>query len=198
MLKKLYEAGCFNFQKFILDNTKSLSLNSDETMVLIKILEGYFQSKTLSSEALVLSLSLSKAKVDKALASLLERNFYEIYINYDNGVGQEYISIDGFFKKVEAVLGNHSVNIEDEMFSINQYLTKQMNRILTSKELEILTSLIEEDRYRLSDFEKSCEFLKSKGKIITLKNIAQALVVKEEPKQASAPKVIEDFFKSIK
>ncbi len=198
MIKKLYECGCFNFQKFILEHTKPLALNSDEAIILIKILESYTKEKTLSSEALVTKVSLTKAKVDKALASLLERDFYEIYINYDNGIGQEYISLDGFFKKVNAILNYNTVNSTDELYLVNQYLTKQMNRILTAKELEILTSLITEDRYTLQDVTRACEYLKEKGKILSLRSLVQALVVKEEPAPQAGPKVVKDFFNSIK
>lgn len=198
MIKKLYECGCFNFQKFILEHTKPLALNSDEAVILIKILEGWTKEKTLSSEALVADLSMTKAKADKALASLLERGFYEIYINYDQGIGQEYISLDGFFQKVSAVLDANLPDFKDELYSINQYLTKQMNRILTAKELEILTSLVVEDRYTSDDIQKACEYLKGKGKLLSMRSLAQALAVKEEPAVRTSPKVVKDFIERIK
>lgn len=198
MIKKLYECGCFNFQKFILEHTKPLALNSDEAVILIKILEGWTKEKTLSSEALVADLSMTKAKADKALASLLERGFYEIYINYDQGIGQEYISLDGFFQKVSAILNANLPDFKDELYSINQYLTKQMNRILTAKELEILTSLVVEDRYTSDDIQKACEYLKAKGKLLSMRSLAQALAVKEEPAVRTSPKVVKDFIERIK
>lgn len=198
MIKKLYECGCFNFQKFILEHTKPLALNSDEVVILIKILEGWTKEKTLSSEALVADLSMTKAKADKALASLLERGFYEIYINYDQGIGQEYISLDGFFQKVSAILDANLPDFKDELYSINQYLTKQMNRILTAKELEILTSLVVEDRYTSDDIQKACEYLKGKGKLLSMRSLAQALAVKEEPAVRTSPKVVKDFIERIK
>lgn len=198
MIKKLYECGCFNFQKFILEHTKPLALNSDEAVILIKILEGWTKEKTLSSEALVADLSMTKAKADKALASLLERGFYEIYINYDQGIGQEYISLDGFFQKVSAILDANLPDFKDELYSINQYLTKQMNRILTAKELEILTSMVVEDRYTSDDIQKACEYLKGKGKLLSMRSLAQALAVKEEPAVRTSPKVVKDFIERIK
>lgn len=198
MIKKLYEADCFDFKKFIFDNIKKLSLNSNEAIILIKILEGYKKSKILSSEDIANDLAYPKNTVENTLLSLLERNFYEQYVDYNNGIGQEYISIDGFFDKVEAILNNSLVNIDDELFIANQYLTKQMNRILTAKDLEILTSLIKEDRYTSKDIENACSILKAKNKLITMKNIAQAIVVKEEVKPNPTPSVVKDFFKSIK
>lgn len=198
MIKKLYEAGCFNFQKFILDNIKKLSLNSNEALVLIKLLEKYPSSNILSRDDLASDLAISKSLLEETLYSLLERKFYEEYIKTDNGIGQDYFSVDCFFDKVEAVLNTNLVNLDDELYMANQYVTAQMNRVLTAKELEILTSLIKEDRYTTKDIERAVEILKGKNKLITIKNIAQSIVVKEDIKISPTPSVVKDFFKSIK
>lgn len=199
MIRKLYEEGYFQFQKFILDNAKALALTPEESVVLIKILEEYPRSKSLSGEALSENIALTKAKMDKALASLLERGFYEIYIHYEDGIGREYICVDGFFAKVQNILGIRKEDFQDELYRVNQYLTKEMNRILTSKELEILSSLVLEERHTLADIERVCEALKKKGKIITMRALAQGLSVKDEPQPVNpSSKVVQDFFKSIK
>lgn len=199
MIKKMYEIGCFNYQKFILEHTKELSLNSDETLVLIKILEIFEKDKSLSSEDIMARLSLTKNRIDKTLASLLERNFYEIYINYDQGTGEEYISVDGFFNKVETILENKIIEPKDDMYNITQYVTKEFNRILTAKDLEILSSLVYEDRYTLENIKVAIEKIKEKKKILSIRGLVQALSLdeeKEEPKPKQ--KVMKDFFDSIK
>lgn len=197
MLKKLYELGYFNYQKYIIEHMKELSLNSDETIILINILDFYKDDKTLSSEKLSQRLSLTKAKIDKALASLLERQYYEIYINYDNGIGQEYISLDGFFNKAEAFIDANSSMSDDELHLVCQYISKEMNRILTSQELEIIQSMVIEDRYSLDDIKKAREVLKINKKLLTMKNLAQALVVKSEPVKP-VNNVLKDFINNIK
>lgn len=197
MLKKLYELGYFNYQKYIIEHMKELSLNSDETIILINILDFYKDDKTLSSEKLSQRLSLTKAKIDKALASLLERQYYEIYINYDNGIGQEYISLDGFFNKAEAFIDVNSSMSDDELHLVCQYISKEMNRILTSQELEIIQSMVIEDRYSLDDIKKAREVLKINKKLLTMKNLAQALVVKSEPVKP-VNNVLKDFINNIK
>lgn len=197
MLKKLYELGYFNYQKYIIEHMKELSLNSDETIILINILDFYKDDKTLSSEKLSQRLSLTKAKIDKALASLLERQYYEIYINYDNGIGQEYISLDGFFNKAEAFIDANSSMSDDELHLVCQYISKEMNRILTSQELEIIQSMVIEDRYSLDDIKKAREVLKMNKKLLTMKNLAQALVVKSEPVKP-VNNVLKDFINNIK
>lgn len=197
MLKKLYELGYFNYQKYIIEHMKELSLNSDETIILINILDFYKDDKTLSSEKLSQRLSLTKAKIDKALASLLERQYYEIYINYDNGIGQEYISLDVFFNKAEAFIDANSSMSDDELHLVCQYISKEMNRILTSQELEIIQSMVIEDRYSLDDIKKAREVLKINKKLLTMKNLAQALVVKSEPVKP-VNNVLKDFINNIK
>lgn len=197
MIKKLYECGCFNYQKFILDNTKNLSLTPDEAVTLILVLDSYLIDKQLSYERISSKSSLSKAKLDSVLSSLLERHFYEIFISYDNGLGTEVLELDGFFDKVKAILDNKSIDNDDELFRINKYLTKELNRILTSQEIEMLTSLVLEDRYTLNDFEIACEKLKKKNKLITIKGLAQILVKKDEP-EVKPSGYVKDFINSIK
>ena len=178
---------------------KNLALNSDEAIILIKILDKYSISKVLSNDELISELPLTKAKIEKSLASLLERNFYEIYVNYnEKGIGVEYISIDGFFNKVNQILLNNNQDINNEIFKVNQYLTQEMNRVLTSQEIEIVNSLILEDRYTLEDIKTACKKIKDKNKLITMRNLAQALTVKEEVKQAEMPSVLKDFLGKIK
>lgn len=199
MIKKLYDSDCFDYQKFILNNYKKLSLSCDEVIVLIKLLDNYKISKLMSTNSFT-SLPMTKSHFEKALLNLLERSFYEIYINYDNGTGVEYISLDGFFAKVERILENKISNPDDEIFKVNKYLKEQFNRILISKELDIISSLVVEDCYRLKDFQKAVEHLKANNKLLNIRNIAQALNYKEEekPKNSTAPKCVKAFFDSIK
>lgn len=200
MIKKLYEAGYLDYSKIILSNLKKLALTTNEALILIKILDNYPKIKSVSIENLQEELLLPISEIEEALSKLEERNFYEMYINYDNGKGTECTILDGFFTKVEALLNNELEleNPSDEIFKINQLIQKYMNRILTSTEFEILSSLVTKDKYNYESFYNACEYLKDKKRNITMKTIAQALVVKEEPKANTAPSFVTDFFNSIK
>ena len=198
MIKKLYECGCFDYKKFIMDNMKKLGLNSDETIVLITMLDHYLDDSMLTNESLLKYLPFTKEKLEKALASLLERSFYEIYIIYENGIGQEKISVDSFFNKVSILLNGISNNSEDELRLVCKEVQEAVNRILTSKELEIINSLVLEDKYTLENFKKSIETLKGKGRLITIKNIVATLSNKEEINVKPNNTLIKDFFNSIK
>lgn len=200
MLKKLYEAGYLDYKKIILSNLRKLSLSANEAIVLIKILDNYMQDRNISIDKLQDDLLIPRGEIENALSNLMERNFYEIYINYDNGIGNECTILDGFFRKIEALLNNELDNSSDEMFKINQLVCNYMNRILTSNEFEILSSLVTEDKYDFKAFENACKQLKERKKNITIKSIAQALVVKEpnKPKPSNESSLVKDFFNSIK
>ncbi len=200
MLKKLYEAGYLDYKKLILSNLRQLSLSANEALVLIKILDNFMVDRSVSLEKLQEELLISRAEIETALSNLMERNFYEIYINYDNGVGNECTILDGFFNKIKALLNNELENSSDEIFRINQLISKSMNRILTATEFEILSSLVIKDKYDYKSFDNACKLLKEKKKNITMKSIAQALVVKEDikPTDNITSSVVKDFFNSIK
>lgn len=200
MLKKLYEAGYLDYKKLILTNLRQLSLSANEALVLIKILEQYTQNSGISLEKLQDELLMSRVEIENALSNLMDRNFYEIYVNYDNGIGNECIILDGFFNKIQALLNNELENSSDEIFRINQLVSKAMNRILTATEFEILSSLVIKDKYDYNAFDNACRLLKEKKKNITMKAIAQALVTKHEdkPKDNITSSVVKDFFNSIK
>lgn len=197
MIRKLYECGCFDYHKFILDHMKSYSLNSDELIVLIAILDNYPNDKTISDKYFQ-NISLTKDRIEASLSSLMGRGFYELYIERENNVCIERISLDPFFKKTMDILNVKPESKNDELFLVNQFITTQLNRILTSNEIAIISSLVYNDRYTLSDFKRVCEKLKENSRQINIRTIAQGLAEKEEVKKSKAPKVFKDFFNSIK
>ncbi|MBQ3253127.1 MAG: hypothetical protein IJA65_01105 [Acholeplasmatales bacterium] len=198
MLKKLFEMNCFDYKTFILDNTKKLSLTSDEAVVLIKILEEYKVNKNFSIDSILSSISMTKSNLENILAILMEKEYYEVFISYDAGLGEETISIDGFFKKVKDILENKADVDNTDLYQVTKLMTTKLNRILTSQEIEIITSLVLEDRYTLANFESACKKLEDKKKLITIKTIAQVLAKKEEPEIKPNNAFVKDFFNSIK
>ncbi len=200
MLKKLYECGCFDYRKYIIDNQKVLALNSDETIVLINMLDAYKSNKAMKSSELIKISGLTKAKCEKALNSLFERSFYEIKLVNENDISKEVVSLDNFFNKVSLQLNNKIDNLEDELSLVINYLNEKLNRILTSNELEIVESLVIEDRYKLKDFKASVEIIKSQKSFVSIKDIAQTIVNHEaySKKTEKESTILSDFFKKIK
>ncbi len=199
MIQKLYECGCFDYRKYIIDNQKTLALNSDEAIVLINMLDAYKDNKAIKSSELIKISGLTKAKCEKALNSLFERSFYEIKLVSENDISKEVVSLDNFFNKVMLQLDNKVDNLEDELSNVIKYLNEKLNRILTSSELEIIESLVVEDRYKLEAFKKAVDILESKEKIISIKGIAQIIVNHDSNKSVNKESnILTDFMKKIK
>ena len=199
MLKELFEKGYLNYHKLIIDNAKPLSLKTGEVMVLIKILDIFLYNRKLTIKDIRENLLMSKGKLDAALSSLMERSFYEIYISYDDGEGQEYISLDCLFSKLEALLSQNNVNHQDEFTKCHNLLVRTLNRILTATEIEILTSIVNDDGHDYDEIEEACKYLTSINRNITMKTLVQALnrVNKNEDKK-EVPTSVKNFFNSIK
>ncbi len=200
MLKKLYECGCFDYRKYIISNQKKLALNSDETIVLINLLDEYLINNAIKSSDIVKKTGLTKAKCEKALNSLFERSFYEIKLVNENEISKEVVSLDNFFDKVSLQLNNEFDNLDDELSQVIKFLNEELNRILTSSELEIVESLVIEDRYKLKDFKASVEIIKSQKSFVSIKDIAQTIVNHEaySKKTEKESTILSDFFKKIK
>lgn len=200
MIKKLFEMGYFDYQGFILGNLKNLSLSTTEALVLIKVIDNYKTSSSFNPESIREKMNIRKDSFDNALASLLDRKLYEIYLSYDNGIASEAISLDGFFEAVENILDNKQVFDEDETHSIIMFVTKEFNRNLSSNELEILKSLISDDRYTKKDFLNAVDKIKENNKILNIRNLSNELSkgngVTKTKKET--PEYVKDFIKRIK
>ena len=200
MIKKLYESGYFNYKDFILDNMKKLSLSSIEAIVLIKMLDEFKVDKRILIDDITSQLAEKRSLVEEAMSSLNEKSFYSIYINYENGLGEEAASLDGFFERVELLLNNlGNQDKDDELHSSIEYLSNTFNRILTPQEIEIITSLVLDDYYNLDNFKNAVE-VKLKGRnVITVKMIAKALATKDKKTEVKPNnEMMKEFIKNIK
>ena len=200
MIKKLFESGYFNYQDFILDNMKKLSLSPLESIVLLKMLDEFKTDKRILMDEILNDLVEKRSSVEEALANLNEKGFYEVYITNDNGLGEEAASLDGFFEKVESILNNNIVSDKgDELYSVIEYLNNTLNRVLTSDEIDMVTSLVKDDCYYLDSFKNAVEVKLKNRSVITIKTIAKALATKDKPKNVKANnELMKDFINKVK
>ena len=202
MIKKLYECGCFKYEKFILVHQKELLLTPAASVVLISMLKEYETNKYFSVASLKEKMMISDAEFDLAVTNLLEREFYSIYIQYEDGIGREAVSLDGFFERVKDILdGVNSKDLENDFFHVTQQIQKEIGRVLTAEELEIVSSLITEDRVTVDDINEALEYMKSHYKNLNVKNLVTSLnrfrqEVKPEPEPI--PDFVKDFLENIK
>lgn len=197
MLKELFEKGYINYEKLIVDNAKALSLKTGEILVLFKVIEQALAKKTLNVNEIKESLVITKPKLEACLARLMERSFYEIYISYENGEGHEYISLDCLYDKINAILQTGIIPT-DELTKANEVLQKALNRVLTASELDILASLINDDKYTAKDIDSAVSYLESINRNITMKSLAQALNKDKDEKPNEVSQNVKNFLKSVK
>ena len=81
MIKKLYESGCFKYEKFILVHQKELLLSPAACVVLIQMLKEYETNKFFSVASLKERMMITDSDFDNAVTNLLEREFYSISTN---------------------------------------------------------------------------------------------------------------------
>lgn len=195
ILKELYNNGYLDYKKMILDNSKALGLKASETVVLIKILEcGTVSLPEISEELLMAS-----GKLDKILASLMERGFYEIYLAYDKGKGKECLSFDPLFEKLEKIIKKEDKIDTFDIEKSNRYLASKLNRVLTASELEILQSLMVDDHYSYEQITEAVDKIVSSNKLLSMRTLTATLAKNKTQTEIKkeTPKAVKDFFNKI-
>ena len=199
MLDTLYKKGYLDYTRIILDNAKILGLNAEEAFILIKILDNYHETKSISIEQLQESILITTNKIDKIVADLMEREYYEIYIAYDKGVGKECISFKPLFDKINKIINNEVSFDNYDLEKAAKLLSERLNRVLTSSEIEILESLMTEDHYTLTEIDQASKRIVDKKRVLSMRTLTQELANKtsETEVKKAAPKALKDFFDKI-
>lgn len=199
MLEELYKKGYLNYAQLILDHSKSLGLGADEAFLVIKILDYYQKNQNLSMDKLSSELLMSTTKVDKLVASLMERGYYEIFLAYDHGLGKECISFQPLFAKLEAILNQKTDLDAYDIEKVNQYLSSKLNRVLTAHELEILQSMMIEDHYQYDQIVAATEKILKENRVLSMRTLTMGLAERKKSVkvQKEAPAAFQDFVKKL-
>lgn len=196
MLRKIYNKGWFDYKKFILDNLKRLSITSCEAIVLIKMLDNYSKTDVFDSSSFD-DLGIKSSDLDKVLSNLLDRGFYELYLKDDNNKSCEAISLNGFFDKASGII-NTTVEYKEELPLIINLCQEGLNKILTSTELDIITSLYEDDNYSFDEFKNAIDDLNKSKKALNVKALATNLSLRRNAKKSETPKYVKEFINNIR
>lgn len=201
MLKKLYDSGCLNYEKLIISNQKKLGLSPLETLVMIEILNLYPSNKNITADKLAEYILVKHDDITDALGNLLEKEFIAFELcNIDSGKVSEIIRIDGFFKKASDVLNNFCDN-QNELYNVIDYLKRVLNKILTPNDIDIISSLVNEDSYTLKDFKEACEVKLKNREIHSIKPIVNALSSNLDNEVKVSKEISDrmaDFFSKVK
>lgn len=199
MLNTLYKKGYLDYNRIILENAKVLGLNAEEAFVLIKILDNYHLTNSISIDQLQENVLITSNKIDKIVADLMEREYYEIFIAYDKGIGKECISFKPLFEKIEKIVNNEVSFDSYDLEQAAKVLSNSMNRVLTANEIETLTSLMIDDHYTLSEIEQAINNIINKKRVLSMRSLTQELAHRktETEVKSTAPKALKDFFDKL-
>ena len=142
-------------------------------------------------------LGIKSSDLDKVLSNLLDRGFYELYLKDDNDKSCEAISLNGFFDKASGII-NTTVEYKEELPLIVNLCQEGLNKILTSTELEIITSLYEDDNYSFDEFKNAIEDLNKSKKALNVKALATNLSLRRNTKKTDTPKYVKEFINNIR
>ena len=120
------------YKKFDLDINEFIMLiyflNSNEKLI--------FDNKKISND-----LFIEQNEVLEIINSLIEKQYISIEMNKSNGIIEEYISLDLFFKKINACLIENDTN--DNSSDIYSKFEKEFGRTLSPVEYETISKWIE-------------------------------------------------------
>lgn len=182
MLRKLYYKGYFNYEKFIIENQKKLSISPIESVLLIKILDIYPTNKNITIDMLSNSILLKPKEIEDALGDLLGRGFisYEL-TNNKSGKAIEEIKIDGIFNIFNDFLNEIDDDKQNELSLVVKYVQRILNKVnLSQNDIDIIKSLVNEDGYTLADFKNACENKLNDRNLYSIKMIVSALSSNED------------------
>lgn len=199
MLEELYKKGYLEYEQLLLEYAKALGLNAEEAFVLIHILKSYRTSNSLSVEVLQEKVLMTSAKLDKVVASLMERGFYEIYLSYDKGKGTECISFKPLFEMLEKLLEQKTSLDTYDIEKANKYISEKLNRVLTASELEMLQGFMVEDHYTYDQIAIVVDKILASKRSLSLRSIAVGLANKkyEVEVQKESPQALQEFWKRL-
>lgn len=199
MLEELYMKGYLNYEEIIFDYSKGLGLNAEEAFVLIHILKNYKRTATLSIEEIQEQILMTPTKLDKFVASLMERGYYEVYLSYDQGKGTECISFKPLFEMLEKLLLQKTTTDSYDIEKTNKYITSKMNRVLTASELETLQSFMIDDHYTYDQIAAVVDQIVATKHVLNMRTIQMGLANKKYEVKSSTgtPASFQDFVKRI-
>lgn len=177
MLQKMYELGYLDFRRLILDHYMEFGISSLDAVILIKLLELYLEKRNIKTNDLVSQTGLNSSVVQESLNNLMNASFYEIYIEYKNGIGDEVYSFAPFFEKIRSFYSQEDKRdvSTNEMSEIIMLIEQELKRPLTPLELNIVSEWLNKDVYDYMDIKTALvECVKINR--VTFKNIDKHLI----------------------
>ena len=165
MIKNVFYAGYLDYKNLILENYDKLGLNLNEALVVIRMLDLIKAKKDVKITTLSKLTMLDKKIVDEVLSHLLELNYLEISVEIKNNKGVEVYNLDSLFLSFESLFaGSYD---QEEATDLASHIEGKLSRLLTSKELEIVTGFIN-DGITIKEVDQSIDRLLHKNSKISI------------------------------
>lgn len=198
MLLELFLAGYFNYKDFIYDNSLSLGLTPNDALILINILNEYQKgNKKIDLEKMEHQVLLHKNDINNSLSNLLENAFYNVCLVNKDGVLEEEITIEPFFKKVEDFYTPQHEDTNKKIFTL---IERKSQKLLTASDYENINNLIVSENYGYEDFKETIAYLEKAKLDITIRNIMK-YIDKKTPTVAvddTTSQTIQDLLKAFR
>lgn len=119
---------------------KKFDLENDELLMLIYLLNCN-EKLILDNKKIAKDLYLEENEVLNIISSLIEKNYISIEMSKNNGIIEEYISLDLFYEKINSYLIENDKN--DNFSDIYSKFEKEFGRTLSPVEYETINKWIE-------------------------------------------------------
>ena len=119
---------------------KKFDLENNELLMLIYLLNCN-EKLILDNKKISKDLYLEENEVLNIISSLIEKNYISIEMSKNNGIIEEYISLDLFYEKINSCLIENDK--KDNSFDIYSKFEKEFGRTLSPVEYETISKWIE-------------------------------------------------------
>lgn len=119
---------------------KKFDLENNELLMLIYLLNCN-EKLILDNKKISKDLYLEENEVLNIISSLIEKNYISIEMNKNNGIIEEYISLDLFYEKINSYLIENDK--KDNSSDIYSKFEKEFGRTLSPVEYETISKWIE-------------------------------------------------------
>lgn len=163
MIVKIFEEGLLDYRKLLGEYQQQLELNSDEVIILTKLLSFAEKKRfNLSTNTLSRQTSLKMTEAGEIVNSLFDKNLINIYLERkSNDKMGEMFCLQPFFDKITEIFSNEikkqkeSQNLTDIEYSIKS-LETTFAKPLSPTQLEIVRQWYEHD-FNKQQIEKAIE-----------------------------------------
>ena len=172
----LIKDNLIEFNKVILDKYYLLGLTELECLVLLRLNQQKINNNNiLDTNELVKKLSINSEQLTEVISGLVNRNFVELTLDLDNNqVYTERFILDGAYRQLGYIFEANEAKEENNIISIEmkqtlQYLEKQLCKILTPLEINIVKKWFYDFKYPISIINEEIEkVLKRKVKNVNV------------------------------